>query len=136
MIILDTNVISAMMAGDCAVVTWVMALGEQPVTTAITAAELLYGIEQLPDGARRRTLRSRSAEALSLMREILPFTTDSADVYAAIRAERRRGGRPIATMDAMIAAITRQTGAGLATRNVADFEGLGLRLVDPWSAEG
>lgn len=133
MIILDTNVISALMADTREVVAWAMALGEQPVTTAITKAELLYGIEQLPDGGRKRGYRARSADALALVHDILPFTAHSAEAYAAIRAQRQHDGRPITTADAMIAAIARQTGAGLATRNVKDFEGLGLRLVDPWN---
>ena len=63
---------------------------------------------------------------------ILAFGTDAAVPYARIATERRRAGRPISHFDAQIAAIARAVGAAIATRNVADFEGLGLRLVDPW----
>jgi predicted nucleic acid-binding protein len=63
---------------------------------------------------------------------ILPFDSDAALVYARIAAERRRSGRPISQFDAQIAAIARSGGAKLATRNVSDFDGCGLVVVDPW----
>ena len=63
---------------------------------------------------------------------ILPFDRQAASTYAAIAAVRRTAGRPISQFDCQIAAITRTNEAILATRNTADFEGCGIRLIDPW----
>jgi predicted nucleic acid-binding protein len=63
---------------------------------------------------------------------ILGFGTDAAPPYARIASDRRRAGRPISHFDAQIAAIARSTGAAIATRNLADFGGCDVRLVDPW----
>jgi predicted nucleic acid-binding protein len=63
---------------------------------------------------------------------ILGFGTEAAPPYALIASRRRRGGRPISHFDAQIAAIALSSGAAIATRNVADFEGCGVALVDPW----
>jgi len=137
MIILDTNVLSELMKPTPAakVVDWVAA---QPAaglyTTSITQAEILHGLMLLPQGRRRRALE---AAATSMFLEdfggrILGFGTDAAPPYARIASDRRRAGRPISHFDAQIAAIARFTGAGIATRNLADFEGCGVKLVDPW----
>ena len=64
---------------------------------------------------------------------ILPFDTEAAVLYAQIAGARRKAGRPIAPLDAQIAAITRSRGASLATRNTTDFEHCGITLIDPWS---
>lgn len=63
---------------------------------------------------------------------VLPFDRDAADVYAIIATDRRKAGRPISQFDAQIAAITISRGASLATRNVSDFEGIGLQILNPW----
>jgi toxin FitB len=63
---------------------------------------------------------------------ILPFDEEAARAFPQISAGRRAAGRPIAEFDAEIAAIARSRGAILATRNIADFEGCGVRLVNPW----
>jgi predicted nucleic acid-binding protein len=65
---------------------------------------------------------------------VLPYDGAAADAYAAVAAERRRAGRPIAVLDAQIAAIVRSRGATLATRNMSDFTGCGIELVDPFDA--
>ena len=65
---------------------------------------------------------------------ILGFGTEAAPPYAEIASRRRRAGRPISHFDAQIAAIARLAGAALATRNVTDFEGCGVTLIDPWDA--
>ncbi len=137
MIVLDTNVLSELMKGEPAesVVAWVAA---QPTSrlfvTAINQAEILYGIGLLPDGRRRSAIE---AAAKAMFEEdfgsrVLAFGSDAAEAYADIAAARRRQGRPIPQFDAQIAAIARSTGAALATRNVADFDGCGVTLVDPW----
>jgi predicted nucleic acid-binding protein len=65
---------------------------------------------------------------------VLPFDTVAAVVYAEIFAVRRRTGRPMATVDLMIASIARSHDASVVTRNVADFEDCGVAIVNPWAA--
>ena len=139
MLILDTNVISETMlpAPSPQVLAWwsqQCKSGELHVTT-VTVAEILFGIEILPRGKRHAKLL---AEAEAMFSEdfagrILPFDEDAARAFPQVAASRRGQGRPIAEFDAQIAAIARSRGAALATRNVADFEGCGVRLVNPWS---
>lgn len=70
---------------------------------------------------------------LSATGGILPFDTDAAKPYADIAAARRASGRPIADADCQIVAIARATGASVVTRNVKDFAGCGVEILDPWS---
>jgi hypothetical protein len=103
-------------------------------TTTITLAEILYGIELLPVGKRRDKLNAE-AEAMfahDLGGRILQFEEQAARLFAQVASSRRKTGRPIAELDAQIAAIARVHGAELATRNTADFEGCGIRVVNPW----
>lgn len=138
MIILDTNVLSELMRpeGSSTVVQW---LDGQPAAelavTAITVAEVLHGVRRLADGRRRTALEAAAMRMFEedLARATLAFDHAAALVYADIVVQRERAGRPISTADAQIAAITRQHAATLATRNVRDFDGLGLDLIDPWS---
>jgi predicted nucleic acid-binding protein len=103
-------------------------------TTAITEAEVFYGIALLPSGKRRRQLESAASLVFDqdLIGRILPFDSASAREYAQIMAARRRIGRPIAEADAQIAAIARSRGAAIATRDVADFADCGLTVLSPW----
>lgn len=136
MIVLDTNVVSELMkgpGGDQAVIAWAVSLPASPVTTVFARAELLAGIELLPPGARRTGLAEAVARILARVEAVLPFTDECPHHYARIVAARTRAGRPISTMDALIASIVREVDGTLATRNVRDFEGLGLDLLDPWS---
>jgi toxin FitB len=136
--ILDTNVISELMAPSPAlsVHAWISDrrfTGELYVT-AISVAEILYGIELLPKGKRRDGLLSE-AEAMfaeDFAGRILAFDEQSARVFAEIAAGRRSLGRPITEFDAQIASIARAKGATLATRNTSDFEGCGIQVVNPW----
>ncbi len=65
---------------------------------------------------------------------VLPFGSEAARVYAQIAAQRRRSGRPISHFDAQIAAIARSARAPIATRNVRDFDGCGIKVLNPWGA--
>ncbi|MDA8062993.1 MAG: type II toxin-antitoxin system VapC family toxin [Actinomycetota bacterium] len=137
MIVLDTNVISelARRAPDERVLAWVDHQDELAVTATIVA-ELLYGIAGLPDGARK----SRLAEGIraiiddELGAQPIVFDRAAASQYAEIVSTRDRIGRPIGIADAQIAATCRDRGAALATRNVRDFEDVGITVVNPWIA--
>jgi predicted nucleic acid-binding protein len=139
MFVLDTNVLSAMMRSQLVpeVAGWV---AEQPeellYTTAVCQAEVLAGIEILPDGRRRAALE-RAACAMfedDFDGRILPFDTKATAVYAEIFAIRKRSGRPTAPYDLMIAAIARANGASMVTRDIGGFENCGLTLINPWTA--
>ncbi len=136
MIIADTNVISELMKADPSpvVVAWVAEhASEEFRTTAVTLAEVLYGIERLPTGDRKATLRQTAADVFGRFAEdILPFDAAAATAYSEIVAQRDRQGAPIGGYDAQIAAICRTRGARLATRNTKDFEGTGVALINPW----
>jgi toxin FitB len=137
MILLDTNVISELMRREpsAQVVAWIE---ERPRSrlgiTAITQAEVLYGIELLPKGRRKQALLTTAQTMFSedFRGRIFPFNSDAAHVFAKISAVRQTQGKPISQLDAQIAAIVQALGAELATRNVTDFEGCGIKLLDPW----
>lgn len=137
MIVLDTNVLSELVRRDPdeGVLGWVDSLdAADVVTTAITAAELLYGISRLPDGQRRRELGEAIKELIEddLGGRVEPFDAAAANHYAEIVSGRERSGRPIGVADGQIAAVCRRLGAVLATRNADDFEDTGVDLVNPW----
>lgn len=138
MIVLDTNVVSELMRATPAavVVDWVRARSGELVTTAITVAEVRYGIARLPDGARKIALQ-RAADDLfgAYAKQVLPFDNAAALAYGALTAERERAGSPISGFDAQIAAICRSLGAAVATRNGSDFRGTGVAIIDPWRVE-
>ncbi|HJQ37842.1 MAG TPA: type II toxin-antitoxin system VapC family toxin [Thermoanaerobaculia bacterium] len=140
MILLDTNVISALMQReiDADIVSW---LDSQPAesiwTTSITVFEVRFGIELLAPGRRRRSLE----EAFQTMLEedfegrIVPFDEIAAQEAGRIAAERRQSGRSIEIRDVQIAGIAVARKAAIATRNVRHFQGLGPRVIDPWGDE-
>jgi predicted nucleic acid-binding protein len=139
LILLDTNVLAELMRATPAaeVEQW---LARQPQAglfiCAITVAELRHGVALLPAGRRRSALAIDIENMFfeDLAGRILPFDSAAAVEFAAIASDRRRAGRPISLADAQIAAIARSRAAALATRNVADFEGRGVELVNPWEA--
>jgi len=135
-IILDTNVVSETMRPVPlpVVVEWIAERQDQLYSTTVTLAEILYGIELLFDGKRRNELLAGAEKMFThvLAGRILAFDDQAARAFARIASGRRSKGRPIAEMDAQIAAIAHVHGAALATRNTADFEGCGVRLVNPW----
>lgn len=137
MIVFDTNVVSELVKPrpDPEVVRWI---DGHPATevyiTAVTVAELHYGIGRLPDGRRKTELAEVVDAMLSedFAGRILPFDEVAARTYAEIVVWRESRGRPIDMADAQIAAICAGRTATLATRNVKDFADAGLRVVDPW----
>lgn len=140
MIVLDTNVISEMLrvVPSSEVARWV---ASQPAptlyTTAVTEAEIRVGISMMPTGKRKAQLQATVDEMFSQIfaGRILSFDSAAASVYAEITANRRAMGRPISPFDAQIAAIARANGAeAIVTRNVGDFAGVGVEIVNPWTA--
>lgn len=135
MIVLDTNVISevARPRPSKQVLSWVDAQDEVAIT-ATTVAELLYGIARLPDGERKARLADGIGEMIDgpLRDRVLAFDRIAASHYAEIVAARDAAGRPIAVSDAQIAAICRSRGASLGTRNVRDFDSVGITVINPW----
>lgn len=137
MLVLDTNVISDQLRQrpDPSVSSWfAKQVPASLYTTAITLAEMLFGLELMPEGARRHGLMIGTGEIFGELfaGRVLPFDEMAAAEFAIIHAERQRTGRPISQLDCQIAAIARARGATLATRNTRDFTGCGIDVVDPW----
>ncbi|MFN4278542.1 MAG: type II toxin-antitoxin system VapC family toxin [Ferrovibrio sp.] len=137
MLILDTNVVSELMRPEPDMAVWVWMSRQAPAslhTTSITFAEILYGLTLLPESRRRQGLLVAVGRifAEQFQGRILSFDENAAPDYAALMAERRRIGRPMALLDAQIAAIARRQKAIVATRNVKDFEDCGIGVVNPW----
>jgi toxin FitB len=138
LIVVDTNVISELTRQTPApeVVAWLDSLTSGEVaTTAITAAELLYGVARLPEGRRRTELSAAVNGLLSddFDGRVLSFDQLAASRYAQVVSGRERLGQPISIPDAQIAAICSTVRATLATRNVTDFEDTGIEVINPWS---
>ena len=137
MLLLDTNMLSAMMSAEPVqrVADWILdQSSEELFTAAVCQAEILSGIAILPNG-RRRTNLAEAARAMfadDFQGRILPFDGDAAAAYATVLATRRKAGRAAGTIDLMLAAIASVRGASVVTRNVADFEGVGLAIINPW----
>ena len=136
MIVVDTNVVAELMRPSPAlqVREWVTAQAPGELcTTAITIAEIRYGLERQADGRRKDSLLAAATEVFAAFSEyIQPFDAGAAIWYATIVAHRDRLGLPIDGFDAQIAAICRTRGAALATRNAKDFRDTGVDMIDPW----
>ena len=137
MIILDTNVLSALMrqAPDRKVIDW---LDQQPRTsvwtTAVTVLEIRFGLQILPAG-KRRSLLMQAFDAVLLDKieqRIAPFDTAAAQLAGDLMASRHRKGRPGDLRDTMLAGIVLTHHATLATRNTRHFEDLSVPVVSPW----
>lgn len=141
MILLDTDILSelARPAPDPAVLAWANAIPlTRLCTTAVTEAELRFGIELLPPGRRREDLGHAVEEVFRSVvgDRVLPFDRAAARVYAGLAARRRRTGRAVDTADLQIAAIgVARKMEAIATRNIQDFENCGIPVVNPWHGE-
>ena len=139
MIILDTNVVSALMRNvpEPAVVAW---LDGQPAEsiwiTTVTLFEALFGIATLPAGRRRKELQASFDNLIKedLESRILDLDGAAAIAAAQLAATRHGRGRPVDSRDTFIAGIALSRKATLATRNVRDFSDLSVPIVDPWHA--
>jgi toxin FitB len=137
MIILDTNVLSALMRNpaDPAIVRWLDGQPRRSVwTTSVTILEILFGIGIMAEGRRRSDLHQafdRLVDAV-LEQRVAGFDGAAAEAAAALMAERRRGGRPVDLRDTMIAGIVAARYASLATGNSRHFVDLSVPIVNPW----
>lgn len=139
MIVLDTNVLSELMAPHPSPVVRGWLDGQNPDdiwTTSITIYEIVLGIERLQRGKKRELLHAVFFQALAwpLERRVLPFAFEAAQTAATFAVQRRHAGRPISLADSQIAGIAAANSATLVTRNLRDFSGLGLSLINPWEA--
>ncbi|WP_429809182.1 type II toxin-antitoxin system VapC family toxin [Ensifer sp. B1-9] len=138
MILLDTNVISEPWkpAPDEQVVAWLDAQAiETLFLSAITVAELRFGIAAMPLGKRQTILRSRlEGEVLPLFSgRILSFNLASSQLYSELMVRARLPGRAIGTSDGYIAATAAGNDLAVATRDTSPFEAVGLRVINPWA---
>ena len=139
MIILDTNVISALMRQEFEprVLAWSDSLPSETIwTTAVTVFEIRFGLEVMAGGRRRARLEEAFTGVLEedLEGRVLPLDSAAADIGGKVAAKRRRAGHPLDFRDIQIAGIALSRKATLATRNIRHFQDTGLTLVDPWAA--
>lgn len=136
MIVLDTNAVSELLRAAPAprVVGWLRAqTAGSLATTAITIAEIHYGLARLPAGRRAAELRAAAVDVLDAFSDqVWPFDAAAAAAYGDLAAAREQQGRPIAALDAQIAAVCHVRRAALVTRNIRDSEGLDADLINPW----
>ena len=136
MIILDTNVVSALMqrTPDVAVIDW---LNQQPAEsiwlTSITIFETRFGLALLPKGRRRDSLEDAFDRLLSedLDKRILDFDVPAASAAATVAAARQRAGRPVDMPDTPIAGIAVSRNATLATRTTTHLPYVSVEVVNP-----
>jgi predicted nucleic acid-binding protein len=139
-IILDTNVLSALMrtAPEAVVVQW---LDRQPAEsiwiTSITLFEARLGLALLPRSRRRQALEAAFGRLLEedLANRVLDFDSAAATEAASLAAARQKTGRPVDMRDTQIASIALVRHAALATRNVKHFQNLNVPVIDPWEAK-
>jgi len=137
MIILDTNVLSALMrnAPDPSVVGW---MDQQPQsslwTSAITILEIQTGLQVMPAGQRKLSLSQDFERLLDRMNHrIAGFDEHAARLAAELTGSRQKKGRVIEIRDTMIAGIVLAHRATLATRNTTHFSDISAKVVNPWS---
>jgi toxin FitB len=138
MIVLDTNVLSALMrpVPDADVVDW---LDQQPQssiwTTSITVIEIRFGLQIMAAGKRRSALLQAFDVLLEKIdQRVAAFDIAAAQQAAGLMASRQKKGRPVDLRDTMIGGIVLANHATLATRNIPHFEDLGAAVIDPWTA--
>ncbi|MHB1576624.1 MAG: PIN domain-containing protein [Candidatus Dormibacteria bacterium] len=141
MIVLDTNVLSALMRSvpDVVVVDWLDAQPAESIwTTSVTVFEVRTGLELLPSSRRRRQLEAAFQRVLSedLDDRVLAFDAAAANAAGPLVALRQQVGRSVEIRDAQIAGIALARRATVATHNLRHFRDLGIPLVDPWESAG
>lgn len=138
MILLDTNIVSAVMAPSppSVVIDWLN--GQETITlylSTITLAQIGYGLCMLPEGKRHQSLEKRFERfvAEGFEGRILDFDRSAAGLYGEVMGRRRAMGRPLSVLDGQMASIARANDLAVATRNVHDFECCGIAIISPFS---
>ncbi|MCL2345616.1 MAG: type II toxin-antitoxin system VapC family toxin [Desulfobulbus sp.] len=139
MILLDTNVISEMWKAppDACVLAW---LDEQALETlylsAITVAELRFGLAAMPEGKRRAVYQNRLEQEVlpGFAGRVLPFDLDTSQTYANLMSSAKAAGKAISKEDGYIAATAFARDLIVATRDVSPFTAAGLSVINPWEA--
>lgn len=139
MILIDTNVISEMWKNepDPSVLAWIdLQAVETLYLSAITVAELRFGLAAMPEGKRRSILQDRlEGEVLTaFMGRVLPFDLEASQSYATLMARAKAGGKAVGKADGYIAATATAHTLIVATRDVAPFQAAGLSVINPWEA--
>ncbi|MCG8357590.1 MAG: type II toxin-antitoxin system VapC family toxin [Kiloniellales bacterium] len=137
MILLDTNVVSEVMKSAPAktVTDWLNSQDAADLyLSVVTVAEITYGLRALPDGKRQQSLEATFEGLIADAFEgrVLAFDETAARLYGQLMSDRKRQGCPMSIADGIIAAIARAKAFALATRNVRDFDGCGLEVIDPF----
>ncbi len=137
MIILDTNIVSAIMQRkpDSAVINWLNSVAVESIwLTSITIFETSFGLALLPDGKRRLSLTNQFKQVVEtdLNGRVLLFDQDAANSAAVLAAMRRKTGKPVDMRDTFIAGIALTRKAAIATRNVKHFLDLKVEVINPW----
>jgi toxin FitB len=138
-IILDTNVLSALMRDEpeSVVVKWLdLQPAESIWITSITLFEARLGLALLPKGRKRQALEAAFRQLLQedLENRVLDFDSAAATEAANLAAARQKAGRPIDMRDTQIAGIALARRAALATRNIKHFPDLNAPVINPWDA--
>jgi len=134
--LLDTNVVSEPSKGapDLGVLAWIAAQPlESLFLSAVTVAEVAFGVASAPAGARRTALERWYAASVEVA-QILPVDRPVAEAWAVLRRRAESQGRPMPLLDAFLAATADVHGLTLVTRNVRDFDVWGGPLLNPWDA--
>jgi predicted nucleic acid-binding protein len=139
MIVLDTNVISELWkaAPEPNVLAWIDAQSVETLyLSAVTVAELRFGLAAMPAGKRRSIYQERlEREVLTAFTgRVLPFDLDASQAYAELMARARAAGKAIGKADGYIAASAVARGFSIATRDTGPFQAAGLNIIDPWEA--
>ena len=140
MIILDTNVLSALMRAnpDASVVAWLdLQPAESVWITSITLFETRFGFTLLPKGKRRQVLEKIFDQLLEvdLQNRVLDFDSAAAIEAASLAAVRQQAGKPVDIRDTQIAGIAQARRATLATQNIRHFSDLTVPVINPWDAQ-
>ena len=120
---------------DQAVLAWLNDSNSNDLyISAVTVAEISYGLMVLPEGKRRQNISARFVQFVDrgFSQRTLPFDEVSAFSYGDIMATARAQGRPMSIADGQIAAICKTRNMSLATQNTVDFETTGISLINPW----
>ncbi len=139
MILIDTNVISELWKAEPnpGVLAWVDAQTVETLyLSAITVAELRFGLATMPEGKRRTIYKERLENEVlpTFTGRVLPFNLDASQAYADLMARAKVEGKAIGKADGYIAATACACGLMVATRDISPFEAAGLKIVNPWEA--